>query len=168
MSWKLPLCQSTTAAEVESWVAGQVLEALQPAVLDASLGAAAEVEEQRRRVTRHWEQRLERARYEADRSARQYHACEPENRLVARTLERAWEEALAEQARLEAEHERHRRERPAAPSPEELRAIRAMAQDLPALWRAETTTQEDRQTVVRLLVERIVVEIIDGSECVFR
>ena len=83
---------------------------------------------------------------------------------MARTLERAWEEALAEQARLEAEHERHRRERPAAPGPEELRAIRAMAQDLPALWRAETTTQEERQTIVRLLVERILVEIIDGSE----
>ena len=70
----LPLCQATTAAEVESWVAEQVLEALRPAVLDASLGAAAEVEEQRRQATRNWEQRIERARYEADRAARQYHA----------------------------------------------------------------------------------------------
>ena len=50
------------------------------------------------------------------------------------------------------------------PSSEELGAIRAMAQDLPALWSAETTTQEERQTIVRLLVERIVVEVIDTSE----
>ena len=48
----LPLCQSATAAEVEAWVAEQVLEALQPAALDASLEAAAEVEEQRRQVIR--------------------------------------------------------------------------------------------------------------------
>ena len=92
--YALPLCQAVTAAEVEAWVAEQVLEVLQPAALEASLGAAAEVEQRRRDGLRHWEQRLERARYEADRAARQYQACEPENRLVARTLERRWEEAL--------------------------------------------------------------------------
>ena len=76
-------------------MAEQVLEASQPAALEASLAAAAEVEERRRQVIRHWEQRIERARYEADRAARQYHACEPENRLVARTLERRRDEAPA-------------------------------------------------------------------------
>nr|WP_202974008.1 recombinase family protein [Fimbriiglobus ruber] len=88
----LPLCQSTPAADIETWVAEQVLSALQPAALDASLTAAAAVEEQRRQLVRHWEQRIERARYEADRAGRQYHACEPENRLVARTLEQRWDE----------------------------------------------------------------------------
>ena len=61
---------------------------------------------------RHWEQRLERARYEADRAARQYHACEPENRLVARTLERRWDEALRAVQQLEAEFERFTRTQP--------------------------------------------------------
>ena len=83
---------------------------------------------------------------------------------MARTLERAWEEALADQARLEADFERRRREQPAAPSLTEIAAIQAVAQDLPALWRAETTTQEDRQTIVRLLLDRILIEVIDGTE----
>jgi transposase len=83
---------------------------------------------------------------------------------VARTLERAWEEAFVHHARLEAYYERRRREQPAAPSREEIAAIQAVAQDLPALWRAETTTQEDRQTIVRLLLDRILIEVIDGTE----
>ena len=68
-------------------------------------------------LERHWQQRLERARYEVDRARRQYGAVEPENRLVARTLEKAWEEALAEQARLEADYERFRREPPPGAEP---------------------------------------------------
>ena len=77
---------------------------------------------------------------------------EPENRLVARTLERAWEEALSEQARLEAEYERVERARKARRrAPPSWPPIRDLTQDLPALWRAETTTQAERQTIVRLL-----------------
>jgi hypothetical protein len=101
----LPLCQSTSAEAVEGWLAEQILAALQPAALAASLTAAAEVEGRRREQIRNWEQRLERARFEADRAGRQYHACEPENRLVGRTLERRWDEALREVQRLEAEFE---------------------------------------------------------------
>jgi hypothetical protein len=74
------------------------------------------------------------------------------------------EKALTEQTRLEAKHERSLRERPTAPSPEELVAIRALADDLPALWRADTTTQEDRQNIIRLLLERVIVEVIGESE----
>jgi hypothetical protein len=79
---------------------------------------------------------------------------EPDNRLVARTLERDWEAALTEQARLEAEYQRLKRTQAQAPSAAELAAIRELTQDLPALWRAETTTQAERQTIVRLLLER--------------
>lgn len=137
---------------------------MQPAALEVSLAVAADVETERAALERHWQQRLERARYQAERARRQYDAVEPENRLVARTVERAWEEALAEQARLEAEHEGIMRERPLVPSAEELAAIQALAHDLPAVWRAETTTQEERQTIIRLLVERILVEVISDTE----
>jgi hypothetical protein len=107
---------------------------------------------------------LERARYQVERARRQYAAVEPENRLVARTLERAWEEALAEQTQLEAQYTRFQRKRAQAPSPAELASIQNLAQDLPALWNAETTTREERQTIVRLLLERILVEVIDDTE----
>jgi hypothetical protein len=83
---------------------------------------------------------------------------------VARTLERDWETALSEQARLLADHERFLRERPQAPSPVELGAIQDLTRDLPALWRAETTTRQERQTIARLLLERVIVTVIGGSE----
>lgn len=83
---------------------------------------------------------------------------------MARTLERTWEGALAEQTHMEADYERVRRERVQAPSSAELVAIRNLARDMPALWRAETTTQEERQTIVRLLLERVLVEVVDGTE----
>ena len=68
-----------------------------PAVIEASVALAENLEAERAALDRHWLQRLERAGYEVERARRQYAAVEPENRLVARTLERAREAALTEQ-----------------------------------------------------------------------
>jgi DNA invertase Pin-like site-specific DNA recombinase len=157
-----PLCQSLKAAPLDALVTGIVLEALEPAALEASLQAITDLESERRALDEQWQHRVERARYEAERARRQYDAVEPENRLVVRTLERQWEQALAEQLRLEAEHERFRRDQPQTLSPADLTAIQRLATDLPAVWRA--ASQEERQTIVRLMLERLLVEIIDGSE----
>jgi DNA invertase Pin-like site-specific DNA recombinase len=159
-----PFCQSLKAAPLDAMVARLVLRALEPAAIEASLVVAADLEAERATLDHHWQQRRERARYAVERARRQYDAVEPENRLVARTLERAWEQALAEQTQLEAEHERFRRQRLQAPGIAEMAVIRSLAQDLPAIWNAETTTQADRQTIVRLLLERILVEVVDASE----
>jgi transposase-like protein len=83
---------------------------------------------------------------------------------VARTLERDWEEALAEQVRLTADHERFRRDPAQSPGPAELAAMRQLTADLPALWQAPTTTNEERQTIVRLLLERVLLTVVDASE----
>ena len=64
---------------------------------------------------------------------------------MARTLEKTWEDALAEQGRLETDYERFVQDAPAGPSPAELAAIRRVAQDLPAVWEAGTTTQDGRR-----------------------
>jgi DNA invertase Pin-like site-specific DNA recombinase len=155
----LPLCQSFAAADIETWVADQVFAALRPAALEASLMAAVEVEAQRRQLTQHWLQRLERACYEADRAARQYHACEPENRLVARSLERRWEEALAEVRRLEIEYERFTHSQPRLLEESDRAQIRRLAEEVPALWQAPTTTAADRRQIARLLIDRVVVTV---------
>ena len=88
-----------------------VLEAITPAAIEASVALAENLEAGRATIDRHRRQRLERAGYEVERARRQYAAVEPENRLVARTLERAWEAALSEQAQLEAEYERLKRDK---------------------------------------------------------
>jgi hypothetical protein len=145
-------------------VAEQVLAALQPAALELHLAAAEDIEKERQLLHQNWQQQLERARYEAERAARQYGAVEPENRLVARELERRWEEALHGQARLEQEYEQFCAERPAKLSAAQRAAIRHLAQDIPALWSAATTTPVDRQRLVRLLIEQIEVTVQGQSE----
>jgi hypothetical protein len=160
-----PLCQYVSCGAVlDGWVADQVLAAVQPAALEASLAAAADIERERGDLLRHWQQRRERARYEAERAARQYHACEPENRLVARALERQWEEALLRQRQTEEEFECWQRTAPAQLSADDRAAIRALAADLPAVWQAATTTPADHQRVIRLLLERVEVNVDRSSE----
>jgi hypothetical protein len=159
-----PFCQSLKAAPLDVMMARLVLQALEPAAVEASLLVANDLEAERAALEHHWRQRQERAGYVVERARRQYDAVEPENRLVARTLERAWEQALAAQSQLEAEYDHFRRERLKAPGAAEMAMIRSMAQDLPAVWNSETTTQADRQTIVRLLLERILVEVVDASE----
>ena len=163
-SFDAPSCQALKAAPVDAEVTRLILKALEPAAIEASLAAALDLEAERKALNQHWSQRLERARHQVDQARRRYASVEPENRLVARTLEQDWETALGEQARLLADHERFQRERPQAPSPAELAAIQDLTQDLPALWRAETTTQQERQTIARLLLERVIVTVIGGSE----
>ena len=141
-----------------------VLAALEPAAVEVSLEVGADVEAQHQRLHRHWAKRLERAGYEVDRAARQYHAAEPENRLVARTLEWQWEEALANEEQLKADYRRFLASQPVILSARERDAIRRLASDLPALWHAETTTAADRQAIIRQLVERVVVTVQGESE----
>ncbi len=160
-----PLCQGlSNASTLEALVASQLLAAVQPAALEASLAAVAGVKRQRAELTRQWQLRRERAAIEVDRAARQYQACEPENRLVARELERRWEEALKQKQRLDDEYDRFLRSAPAELSDRALSSIRALATDLPAVWSAATTTSADRQRIARLLLERVVVTVDKTSE----
>jgi DNA invertase Pin-like site-specific DNA recombinase len=159
-----PLCQGLAGRPLDDLVAAQVLAALTPAALELSVTAADDVEQERRQLHRHGQQQVERARYEAERARRQYDAAEPENRLVARALERRWEEALRQQRRLEEEYARFERTQPAGLSVAERQQIRALAHDLPALWQAPATTAADRQRIARLLVEEVVVTVQGDSE----
>jgi DNA invertase Pin-like site-specific DNA recombinase len=159
-----PRCQSLVGHVLDDWIGTQVLRALEPAALEISLQVAADLEGERQHLHHHWQQRLERARYQVERAARQFQAVEPEHRLVARTLERQWEEALAAEAAVQADYARFQAEQPAVLTAAERAAIRRLAADIPALWHAPTTTAVDRQAIVRQLVERVVVTVCGESE----
>jgi hypothetical protein len=110
---------------------------------------------QARQIERQWQLRVERAQYEADLARRRFLAVDPENRLVARTLEREWNERLSEVARLEREHAAHPQLSPPLVSPEERQRILALAQDVPAIWHAPSTTQVERKQLLRYLVKDV-------------
>jgi len=159
-----PRCQQMAARFLDDYVVAQVLSALAPAALELSVTAAGQVEARRAEVDRIWQQRLERADFACDRARRQYQLAEPENRLVARQLEREWEAALAERAHLGEEYERYQRARPARLSAAELAAIRALAGDIPALWAAPTTTVADRKRLLRAVIESVQVTAEGATE----
>jgi DNA invertase Pin-like site-specific DNA recombinase len=142
-------CRSVRANVVDNAVAGRLLEALNPAEVALALAAADEVADRRQRSIRAAELAVERARYDADRAERALAAVEPENRLVARTLESRWETKLA--ALAEADAALAAAQADTAPLPPRAQ-LEALAADLPALWAAETTSDRDRKRLLRTLV----------------
>jgi DNA invertase Pin-like site-specific DNA recombinase len=159
-------CQHIAGPALDGYVAGQVLQAVTPAALEVSMAAAAQAEDERATLDKLWRQRIERARYAADRARRQYQLAEPENRLVTRQLEAGWEAALAETARLEADYQRFTEEQPATLTAAERAAIQALAGDLPRVWSAPSTTQADRKELLRILIQDITARVAGDSELV--
>ena len=157
LDYGAPACQSLVGEPLEHLVARQIMQVVTPAGLDLSRRAAQDWEAERAALERHWRQRLERSVQATDRAWRQYNAVEPENRLVARTLERQWEEALLAQRALEEEYHRFQQTPPVHLSAADWARIERLAQDLPALWQAPETSITDKREVVRLLLQRVVV-----------
>jgi hypothetical protein len=148
-------CQSIRGDGVDAAVARTFLEAMQPAQLEVSIAALEQIEARARQIDRQWQLRIERARYEADLARRRFLAVEPENRLVARSLERDWNNKLAEIQRLEREYAALPRPAARLASPEERQRILALAQDLPVIWHATTTTHTERKQLLRFLVKDV-------------
>ncbi len=157
-------CQALSGAGVDTFVTEQVLAALAPAAVEVSLRAAEQVAAERAELERIWAQRLERAAIAADRARRCYQLAEPENRLVVRQLEQAWEQALAAQRRLCEEHDRFTRTRPRTLTPADQQAITALAGDIQGLWAAPTTTDADRKQIIRALITQVAITVLGTSE----
>src|SRR3989441_3725269 len=164
MSYGAPGCLSLAGTVLDNFVAEQVMQVLAPASLELSLAAEQALRAERVQLEGHWQQRLKRARYEVERAARQYTAVEPENRLVARELEKGWEKALRHEQHEQEAYARFRQERPAELAPRQRDAIRRLSHDVPGLWHAPPTTAKDRQEIVRLLLERVTVDVQGESE----
>jgi DNA invertase Pin-like site-specific DNA recombinase len=159
-----PTCHGLMAAQVDELVTQQALRALEPAALELSVCALERIEQERAALERHWRQRLEQARYNCQEAERHYRAVDPENRLVARTLERRWEEALAAERALADAYDRFRQEQPLRLSREERQQIEQLSADIPRLWHAPATTVADRKAILRHLVDTVVVHVRKGSE----
>jgi DNA invertase Pin-like site-specific DNA recombinase len=144
-----PTCRSVAAATVDGAVAGVLLDALTPEQVALALAAADEVAGRHQRVSRAAELAVERARYDADRAERAFHAVEPENRLVARSLEARWEARLTALAEAEQALEGARDALPPLPS---RAGLEQLAADLPALWHAPATSSKDRKRLLRTLI----------------
>jgi hypothetical protein len=154
-------CLLVQIGNVDAPIAKLVLEMLtQQRLLDAARVVEL-VEQQSAALSRQWQLRLERARYEAKRAERQHDACEPENRIVARSLEKRWNDRLAEVERIEQEYEQYKSAQRFELSELDRRRILALASDLPKLWNARTTDNRDRKLLLRLLIKDVSLKAVD-------
>jgi DNA invertase Pin-like site-specific DNA recombinase len=152
MRYAQPACQRVPGAGVDRLVAERVLEALTPAQIELSLAALQELERQQAELTQQWQRRVEGARYAVRLAQRRYEQVDPDNRLVARTLEAQWEARLREAAGLEREFEQFRQQTPLRLSPEQRPQLLKLAEDLPRLWNAPSTSWTERKSLLELLI----------------
>ena len=152
-------CLNIGGMQIDQAVAEALLEALKPAAFEATLQATQQVEVNHDAALAQWRLAVERASYEAQRAERRYRAVDPENRLVARGLEAAWEQRLRELEQAQAELERKGQLRPRTLSPEDHQRIRALGSDLKRVWTAPSTMDRDKKELLRTLLEEVIISV---------
>lgn len=152
-------CLNIGGVQIDEAITRAFVAALEPAKLIATLAAAERLEADREAMLKQWQLAVERAVYEAQRAERRYRAVDPDNRLVARGLEREWEESLRALDAAKADLARRERERPWVISPQERDRLLALGPDLAAVWHAVTTTPRDRKELLRALIDEVIITV---------
>jgi DNA invertase Pin-like site-specific DNA recombinase len=155
MCWTLP------AAPIDQAVEQLFLGAAVPDELSLSLAVEKQVDEQAEQLAQQWKLRMEQVSYEARRAERRYKAVDPDNRVVARTLEREWEQRLREVEQLERDYDEAKTKACVQLSEQDRARIRRLAKDLKAVWNAPTTGHEDRKAMIALVIEAVSLKPVD-------
>ena len=152
-------CLSVGGGQIDAAVATAFLAALTPAAFDACLAAIEQLDADHESTVAQFRHNLERARYSVQRAERRYRAVDPQNRLVARSLEAEWEKSLQELKEAEVELERREHARPRTLTDDQRDSIRALGNDLPRVWSALTTTDRDRKELLHLMLDEVVIAV---------
>jgi DNA invertase Pin-like site-specific DNA recombinase len=155
------VCWTLPARPIDEAVVQLFLDAVKPPQVELGLAVLRETERQAGEIDRQWKLRMERARYEAKLAERRYKAVDPDNRVIARTLEREWNDKLVEIERLESEHQELRRREKIELTEKARKQILALSRDLSAVWNADTTANAERKNLLRMLVREIAITPID-------
>ena len=148
-------CQSVGGRRIDQAVSDTFLEAVSPASLSIHLEALQQIQHQQDIALDQLKLQLERTQYEAERAFRQFDAVEPENRLVARTLERQWNNFLKRVEELKARIAERKKIFKDRLSKIEEQEVHRLAHNLPAIWNATTTTDKDRKMLLRAAIQEV-------------
>ena len=151
-------CQEVRGLGLDAQIEQVVLEALAPDQLALALAALDELAHEHATLRRQRELHLERLRYEVERAHRQYDAVEPENRLVARSLESLWEDKLRALEKAQQEHNAWLNQQDLTLTLEDRQEVLAIGQNLPAVWYAPSTTAADRKQMLRFVIREVIVD----------
>ncbi len=158
------VCWTVSGSVIDAAVEELLLRMIAPSELELTLAVEQEVESQSAALDEQWKLRLEKAEYEARRAERRYKAVDPDNRVVARSLEGDWETCLRELEVVRHQYQDARRQRRVQLTNEDRERVRELARDLPSVWRAPTTKPADRKAMLRIAIEAITIRPIDVPE----
>ena len=144
---------------VDAAFARELIRAVEPLAIEAAQLAEQRKMERQAEHHRLLELELQQARYEASLAERRYAACDPDNRLIAATLEKNWEMALCRVRDCEARLEPVTISAPTPAMPD----LTGIAEDLDAAWKNTRVTMRCRQQLVRALVNEIIVDIDEAA-----
>jgi DNA invertase Pin-like site-specific DNA recombinase len=148
-------CMMFGGLRVDEAFARELIRAVEPMAIEAAKLAEQRMMERQAEHRRILELELQRARYEASLAERRYAACDPDNRLIAATLEMNWETALRRVRDCEVRLDATAVSIPTPAMPD----MTALAEDLEAAWKNANVTMRCRQQLVRALVNEITVDI---------
>ena len=151
------ICTSIPAPIVDQAVSDKILSLMKPSEFEIALKLIRNIAETDHASDRNWKLSLERAQYESNRAERQYMLAEPENRLVVRTLEAAWNEKLQELEQLQKDYIVHCSKKPWQPSDAEHEEIIKLAENIPTIWNAPSSSYKERKRIIRILIEDVTV-----------
>ena len=151
------ICTSIPAPVADEAVSDRILSLMKPSEFEIALKLIRNIADADQSSDRQWALALERARYEASRAERQYMLAEPENRLVVRTLEAAWNEKLQEFEQLQTDYAAHCSQKPWQPSDNERKEIVRLAESIPQIWNAPSSSFKDKKRIIRILMEDVTV-----------
>ncbi len=154
-------CFSVGGIGIDAVVADHFLERISPAGTEAARAAEQAVSEREEAALRSGRLELEQCRYEAGLAERRYRRVDPDNRLIAATLEREWEAALTALEKAESALKAARDRRPEAPPPGYFANLGAA---LERVWNAPTTTARDRKRLLACLIEEVTLQAVEGDQ----
>jgi DNA invertase Pin-like site-specific DNA recombinase len=152
-------CMRIGGVKIDDAVATIFLEAITPAAMEAVILAEKNVDADHDAALAQYQLQIERLQYETERAERRYRAVEPENRLVARTLEAQWERCLNQLNDAKSELDRRHQQRPKRLTSEQRSHIRSLSEDLSLVWYAPSTNHRDKKELLQILLEEVNIAI---------
>jgi DNA invertase Pin-like site-specific DNA recombinase len=149
------ICQYILGANIDAAIGNLLLDTLTPMALEVAMAVQQELQARYEEVEHAHRQQVERARFEAELAKRRYMRVDPDNRLVADSLEAEWNDKLRLANQAQEEYERQRQVTRMELSEQQKAEIAALANDFPRLWNSPQTPQRERKRMVRLLIEDV-------------
>ena len=147
-----PICQSIVGHELDAAIGKLLVDTVTPMTLEVALAVQKELDSRAEETDRLQRQEVERASYETDIARRRYMRVDPDNRLVAESLEAEWNQALRTLTDAQDRYEKRRQSASAGLNDEQRASILALARDFPRLWNDPRTPDRERKRMTRLLI----------------